>query len=55
MTPRAAAARAARGAIENLLATLGWPADERALSLAIDRCVQIEEDAPPGASKAAEP
>jgi hypothetical protein len=40
----AAAARKARGAIEDLLALLEWP-DERALSLAIDRLLQIEERA----------
>jgi hypothetical protein len=37
------AARHARGAIEALLDALGFPANERALSLAIDRIRQLEE------------
>lgn len=40
----AAAARRARGALEDLLELLGW-SGERALSLAIDRLVQLEEEA----------
>lgn len=38
----AAAAKLARGAIEDLLDLLGW-GEERALSLALDRLVQLEE------------
>jgi len=38
----AAAAKKARGAIEDLLDRLGW-AEERALSLAMDRLLQLEE------------
>jgi len=39
----AQAARRARAEIELLLDVLGWPASERALSLAIDRLKQLEE------------
>jgi len=38
-----AAARDAKAAIERVLALLEWPGDERALSLALDRLVRLEE------------
>jgi hypothetical protein len=47
------AARAARAAIERLLEINDWPTD-RALSLAVDRLVEIEEQATRAIERAAE-
>lgn len=47
------AARQARAGLEHLLELEGWPTDP-ALSLAIDRLVQIEEDAARTVLRAAE-
>ena len=47
------AAKQARAAIERLLAVNDWPRD-RALSLAVDRLVEIEEQAARAIERAAE-
>ena len=45
MSDRSAALGAKR-ALETLLEALHWPADERALSLALDRILQILSETP---------
>lgn len=37
-------ARQARGAMEQLLEALHWPAEETAFHRTIDRCLQLEEE-----------
>jgi hypothetical protein len=39
-------AKVARLHIEDLVAALGWPADDTALHRAIDRCLELEEQGP---------
>jgi hypothetical protein len=44
-------AKEARGSLEQLLESLGWPADDMALHRAVDRCLELEGEKKANASR----